>query len=137
MLEAAYNDAAGVTAAFNRNILRVVNREPRRPTSDPEAFRHHACYNEAASPHRDAPGRRDARRRVRIRRLDLTVRHGAGREHLDRELVQVHAGLAARHAGGGRAALWSAGTPTRGERFALALAAPRSRAGAAPATRAA
>jgi L-histidine N-alpha-methyltransferase len=27
LLEAAYNDAAGVTAAFNRNILSVINRE--------------------------------------------------------------------------------------------------------------
>ncbi len=27
ILEAAYDDSAGVTAEFNRNVLRVVNRE--------------------------------------------------------------------------------------------------------------
>jgi L-histidine N-alpha-methyltransferase len=47
-LEAAYNDAAGVTAAFNRNVLRVVNRGVDGDFR-PEAFRHHAFYNEAAS----------------------------------------------------------------------------------------
>jgi L-histidine N-alpha-methyltransferase len=43
-LEAAYNDAAGVTAAFNRNILRVVNRALGADFR-PEAFRHRAFYN--------------------------------------------------------------------------------------------
>jgi L-histidine N-alpha-methyltransferase len=27
VLEAAYDDAAGVTAAFNRNVLTILNRE--------------------------------------------------------------------------------------------------------------
>jgi len=48
VLEAAYNDAAGVTAAFNRNILNVVNRGLDGDFL-PEAFRHHAFYNDAAS----------------------------------------------------------------------------------------
>ena len=44
VLEAAYNDAAGVTAAFNRNALRVVNR--RAGTDfDPEAFEHRAFWH--------------------------------------------------------------------------------------------
>jgi L-histidine N-alpha-methyltransferase len=43
-LEAAYNDAAGVTAAFNRNILRVVNRLA-GGNFDPAAYRHHAFYD--------------------------------------------------------------------------------------------
>jgi L-histidine N-alpha-methyltransferase len=47
-LEAAYDDAAGVTAEFNRNILRVVNRELRADFR-PEAFRHVARWNDAAS----------------------------------------------------------------------------------------
>ncbi|MPZ13454.1 MAG: L-histidine N(alpha)-methyltransferase [Chloroflexi bacterium] len=46
MLEAAYNDSAGITAEFNRNILRVVNREL-GATFVPEAYRHSAYYNEA------------------------------------------------------------------------------------------
>jgi L-histidine N-alpha-methyltransferase len=31
VLEAAYNDAQGVTAEFNKNILTVMNRELRPP----------------------------------------------------------------------------------------------------------
>jgi L-histidine N-alpha-methyltransferase len=45
-LEAAYNDSAGVTAAFNRNILRVVNRLA-GGDFDPAAFRHRAFYDPA------------------------------------------------------------------------------------------
>ena len=43
-LVAAYNDAAGVTAEFNRNALRVVNRLL-GGDFDPAAFRHHAPWN--------------------------------------------------------------------------------------------
>lgn len=46
MLEAAYNDAAGVTAEFNLNMLRVLNREL-GADFDLADFRHHAFYNEA------------------------------------------------------------------------------------------
>jgi dimethylhistidine N-methyltransferase len=46
-LEAAYDDAVGVTAAFNRNVLVHVNR---LLGSDfrPEAFAHRGLYNETA-----------------------------------------------------------------------------------------
>lgn len=44
ILEAAYNDAAGITAEFNRNVLRVLNREL-GADFEPEAFRHRAVYN--------------------------------------------------------------------------------------------
>jgi L-histidine N-alpha-methyltransferase len=44
-LHAAYNDAAGVTARFNRNILNVVNREL-DGDFDPAAFAHVAFYDE-------------------------------------------------------------------------------------------
>ena len=43
-LEAAYNDAAGVTAEFNLNVLRVLNREL-GAEFDLDRFRHHAFYN--------------------------------------------------------------------------------------------
>lgn len=43
-LEAAYNDAAGVTAEFNRNILCAVNRRT-GGDFDPAAFRHRAFYD--------------------------------------------------------------------------------------------
>lgn len=43
-LEAAYNDAAGLTAAFNRNLLVRINRELAADFV-PEAFSHRARYN--------------------------------------------------------------------------------------------
>ncbi|MDZ7844356.1 MAG: L-histidine N(alpha)-methyltransferase [Anaerolineales bacterium] len=45
IIEAAYNDAAGVTAAFNRNVLEVINREL-DADFEPDAFRHEAVFNE-------------------------------------------------------------------------------------------
>jgi dimethylhistidine N-methyltransferase len=44
VLQRAYNDAAGVTAAFNRNLLVRINREL-GADFDPAAFRHHAFFN--------------------------------------------------------------------------------------------
>lgn len=44
-LFAAYNDSAGVTAAFNRNVLRVMNREL-GADFDEEAFEHLAPFDE-------------------------------------------------------------------------------------------
>ena len=41
----AYDDAAGVTAAFNRNILHRINREL-RGSIPVGAFRHFACWND-------------------------------------------------------------------------------------------
>jgi L-histidine N-alpha-methyltransferase len=46
VLDAAYNDAAGVTAAFNKNVLRVLNRELGGDL-DEDAFEHLAFYDEA------------------------------------------------------------------------------------------
>src|SRR5918993_738793 len=43
-LEAAYDDAAGVTAEFNRNVLRVVNREL-AADFDPDRFTHVARFD--------------------------------------------------------------------------------------------
>jgi L-histidine N-alpha-methyltransferase len=45
ILEAAYNDAKGVTSKFNKNILRVINREL-HADFDPAVFEHRAFYNE-------------------------------------------------------------------------------------------
>jgi L-histidine N-alpha-methyltransferase len=45
-LEAAYNDARGVTAEFNRNVLRVLNREL-GANFDLTAFEHRAFYDSA------------------------------------------------------------------------------------------
>lgn len=48
VLHAAYNDAAGVTAEFNRNVLRVLNAELGADFV-PEHFAHRAFYDERAS----------------------------------------------------------------------------------------
>jgi L-histidine N-alpha-methyltransferase len=48
VLERAYNDAAGVTAAFNRNVLARINREL-GADFNLQAFRHRAIYNAAQS----------------------------------------------------------------------------------------
>ena len=46
LLHAAYNDSAGVTAAFNLNLLQRINREL-DANFDVSRFEHHAFYNEA------------------------------------------------------------------------------------------
>ncbi len=46
VLEAAYDDSQGVTAEFNRNVLRVINRELGADFA-PEAFEHIAFYDRA------------------------------------------------------------------------------------------
>ena len=71
VLEAAYDDAAGVTAKFNRNVLRHLNHLV-GGDFDPERFRHRAFYNAAASRiemHLVA----ESAQRVRLQRLDLTL----------------------------------------------------------------
>lgn len=46
ILEAAYNDALGVTSAFNLNVLARINREL-GGNFELRAFKHHAYYNES------------------------------------------------------------------------------------------
>lgn len=78
ILEAAYDDAAGVTRDFNRNILNVVNRGV-DGDFQPETFRHRAFYNEAASRiemHLVA----DSARSVTLSRLGLTIRFRPGED---------------------------------------------------------
>ncbi|MEU8242823.1 L-histidine N(alpha)-methyltransferase [Actinoplanes missouriensis] len=78
VLVPAYDDAAGVTAAFNRNVLEVVNREL-GADFDPAAFAHVALWN----PDREwieMRLRAGAAQRVRIPALDLTVEFAAGEE---------------------------------------------------------
>jgi L-histidine Nalpha-methyltransferase len=48
VLEAAYNDSQGVTAEFNRNVLRVVN-DRLGADFEPDAFRHVAFFDEGNS----------------------------------------------------------------------------------------
>ncbi len=71
MLEAAYDDSAGVTAEFNRNILRVVNNGL-EADFHPEAYRHVAFYDieKARIEMHLAP---ETNQQVRISKLDLEV----------------------------------------------------------------
>jgi L-histidine N-alpha-methyltransferase len=77
-LETAYDDAAGVTAEFNRNVLHVLNREL-GGDFDPEAFDHVARYDREAA-RMDIRLRSREEQTVRLDGLDLTVRFAAGEE---------------------------------------------------------
>lgn len=75
-LIAAYDDARGVTAEFNKNLLRRINREL-GGRFDPDRFAHVALWNEAASRiemHLESRVEQE----VRIDALDLCVRFAAG-----------------------------------------------------------
>jgi L-histidine N-alpha-methyltransferase len=78
VLEAAYNDGAGVTAEFNRNVLRVVNREL-DADFDVASFDHVAFYDRERE---WIEMRLRARREMHvcISRLGLRVAFGAGEE---------------------------------------------------------
>jgi len=77
-LEAAYDDAAGVTAEFNKNVLHVLNREY-GGDFDPDAFDHVARYDADAA-RMDIRLRSCVEQAVRLDGLDLTVRFAAGEE---------------------------------------------------------
>jgi L-histidine N-alpha-methyltransferase len=75
-LHAAYNDSAGVTAEFNRNILRVVNAAL-DADFDPEAYDHVAFYDRThAWIEMRLRARHDQRVRVPGADLELTLRRG-------------------------------------------------------------
>ncbi|GAB3351896.1 L-histidine N(alpha)-methyltransferase [Modestobacter lapidis] len=74
----AYDDAAGVTAAFDKNVLAVLDREL-GADFDPAAFTHVAVWDPAAE--RIEMRLRSARDQVvRVAALDLTVPFAAGEE---------------------------------------------------------
>ncbi|MFG3580305.1 L-histidine N(alpha)-methyltransferase [Micromonospora chersina] len=72
----AYDDAAGVTAEFNRNVLRVINREL-GADFDPAAFRHVAVWDPE---HEWIEMRLRAEHAVRVHVLDLEVGFADGEE---------------------------------------------------------
>jgi L-histidine N-alpha-methyltransferase len=76
----AYDDSAGVTAQFNRNVLAVVNREL-GADFDIESFEHVAKWN-ADEERIEMWLRASAAQRVRVAGLDLTVDFAAGEEML-------------------------------------------------------
>ncbi len=72
----AYDDAAGVTAQFNRNVLAVVNREL-DADFDLDAFRHAATWN-SADERMEMWLRAEQAQKVYIGALDLAVEFAAG-----------------------------------------------------------
>lgn len=76
ILEAAYDDALGVTSAFNLNVLARINREL-GADFDLKSFKHHAFYNEER-------GRIEIYiqslkdQKVRVEKLDLEAEFAAG-----------------------------------------------------------
>ncbi|HEV2980585.1 MAG TPA: L-histidine N(alpha)-methyltransferase [Solirubrobacteraceae bacterium] len=78
ILEAAYDDAGGLTAEFNRNLLSVLNREL-DADFDPDDFDHVALFNRE---HEWIEMRLRARREhtAQVRALDLPVHFDAGEE---------------------------------------------------------
>ncbi|WUE13258.1 L-histidine N(alpha)-methyltransferase [Nonomuraea sp. NBC_00507] len=77
-LVAAYDDTAGVTAAFNRNVLHVINREL-DAGFEPDAFEHVALYDER-NDWIEMRLRASRAMRVRVGGLGLAVDFAEGEE---------------------------------------------------------
>jgi len=74
MIEAAYNDAQGVTAEFNRNMLNVINNGL-DGDFNPDAFEHYAYFNTEES-RIEMHLRPNSKQVVHLRKLGLTVEVG-------------------------------------------------------------
>ena len=121
-LDAAYNDAAGVTIAFNKNVLRVLNRDL-GATFDEARFDHVAGYD----PDRelvDIRLRAKVAHSVKVRALNLIVPFAAGEEMRTEISVKfTRRGLAEAlgEAGFSAAGRWT----DRARDFSLSLWTPR------------
>ena len=120
-LVAAYADAAGVTAEFNRNVLEVVNRELRADFR-PECFDHVARWD-ARNEWIEMRLRSRLEQRVAVADLGLTVTFARGEELLTEISAKFRAEQVARELGAAgleQRRLW---TDPRGD-FALTLSGP-------------
>jgi len=125
-LEAAYNDAAGVTAEFNRNILHVLN-ERLGADFEPAAFEHVACYDRSSA-WIEMRLRASRLQRVRIPAARLDLAFEAGDEiRTEISCKYTRASFAALLAGTGLGLERWYTDPE--ELFALALLGRRSSAG--------
>jgi L-histidine N-alpha-methyltransferase len=121
VLVAAYDDSAGVTAAFNKNVLAVLNAEL-GADFDLDGFEHVAVWD-PANEWIEMRLRATAEQRARVRDLDLDVRFGAGEEMRTEVSAKFRrAGVEAELATAGLAmrAWWT----DAGERFGLSLSVP-------------
>ncbi len=78
VLVPAYDDAAGVTAEFNKNVLHVINREL-KADFDPDAFEHVAVWD-ADAEWIEMRLRSTTAQRVRVELLGLDVAFGEGEQ---------------------------------------------------------
>jgi L-histidine N-alpha-methyltransferase len=121
VLVAAYDDAAGVTAAFNKNVLAVLNAEL-GADFDLDAFEHVARWD-AANEWIEMRLRSACEQRVRVRDLGLTVPFAAGEEMRTEVSSKFRqAGVAAELAAAGLA-MRSWWTDTAGQ-FGLSVSFP-------------
>ncbi|MGW5364643.1 L-histidine N(alpha)-methyltransferase [Actinopolymorpha pittospori] len=117
----AYDDASGVTAEFNRNVLRVVNHAL-HADFDPEAFEHVALWN-AEEEWIEMRLRSSRAQRARVADLDLNVTFDAGEElrtEISAKFREERVREELRAAGLSLEAWW---TDPAGD-FALSLSAP-------------
>ena len=110
MLEAAYDDSAGVTAEFNRNVLRVINREL-DADFDVDAFEHVAFFDRERE-WIEMRLRAERRMDVHVGRLglDVSLRAARGAAHGDQR--QVHDQAPGRRPGGRPASSCATSSPT-------------------------
>ena len=121
VLVAAYDDSAGVTAAFNKNVLAVLNAEL-GADFDLDAFEHVALWD-PASEWIEMRLRSTTEQRARVRDLDLDVRFAAGEEMRTEVSAKFRrAGVEAELAAAGLAlrAWWT----DAGGQFGLSLSVP-------------
>lgn len=118
---AAYNDSAGVTAEFTRNVLRVVNGEL-NADFDVEAFEHVPCWNEELAC-MEAWLRASRPMTVHVRGIGLTVELAEGE--------MIHTEVSCKFTRDGVEAMFAEARfetdgwfTDRAGRFALALARP-------------
>ncbi|MHB1519270.1 MAG: L-histidine N(alpha)-methyltransferase [Acidimicrobiales bacterium] len=123
-LVAAYDDAGGVTAEFNRNVLHVLNRELGADFA-PERFEHVARWNEGAR-RMEMWLRADSEQRVTISDLALEVGYARGEEMLTEISTKFTAPALERELDGHGfevEAMWK----SDGNEFALTMARPHFR----------
>jgi len=117
-LDAAYNDVAGVTISFNKNVLRVLNRDL-RASFDEDLFDHVAAYDRERQLV-DIRLRARAAHEVKVRALGLTVRFAAGegmRTEISTKFTRAGLERSLRAAGFKRARWWT----DRARDFSLSL----------------
>ena len=121
MLVAAYDDAAGVTAAFNKNVLAVLNREL-DADFDPDAFDHVAVWD-AGSEWIEMRLRSATDQVVTLPGIGLTVSFAAGEEMRTEVSAKFRRPAVAAELAAAGFAMRSWWTDPQG-RFALSLSSP-------------